>query len=301
MDAALEVTNLAKDYPGFFLRDVSFSLPRGYIMGLIGPNGAGKTTVIKLILNIVRRRSGLIRLFGLDNLEDEAAAKSRLGFVLDEPSFYGYLRASRMGAVLGRFYPGWDRARFRRLCGEFGVPLARRVGALSRGTRMKLALAVALSHGAELILLDEPTSGLDPVFRRELLERLSGLIQDGRTSVLFSTHITSDLERTADFITCLRDGRLLFSTTRDDLLENWAVVKGGLDLLDSIPEPGGLFRGIDPSPYGFTALTSDRAEARRLLAGRGAVIENVRLDDLVFFLGREEGHDGNRALPGEPR
>jgi len=295
MDYALEVVNLAKDYPGFALRDVSFALPRGYIMGLIGPNGAGKTTVIKLLLNIVRRRSGRVRLLGLDNLAAEPAVKSRLGFVLDEPPFYGYLRASRMAAVVGRFYPGWDEGRFRRLCGEFGVPLSRRVAALSRGTRMKLALAVALSHGAELILLDEPTSGLDPVFRRELLERLSGLIQDGRTSVLFSTHITSDLERTADFITCLKAGRLLFSTTRDDLLENWAVVKGGTDLLDGGAAAGGLFKGVDRTPYGFTALTADRAEARRRLAGRGAVIENVKLDDLVFFLGRDDGVENSHG------
>jgi ABC-2 type transport system ATP-binding protein len=159
--------------------------------------------------------------------------------------------------------------------------------------KMKLALAVALSHGAELVLLDEPTSGLDPVFRRELLERLSDLIQDGRTSVLFSTHITSDLERVADYITCLRDGGLVFSATRDEILEKWAIVKGDAGLLDG--ETSKLFLSAAPGPYGFTALTSDKEEARRRLAGRGAVVERVRLDDLVFFLGREGRKDKEDA------
>jgi ABC-2 type transport system ATP-binding protein len=285
MEYALEVQNLRKEYPGFTLHDISFALPRGYIMGLIGPNGAGKTTVIKLILNIVRRNAGEVRICGLDSLAQEAEAKVRVGFVLDEPPFYGYLRATGMASVIAPFYRTWDRDLFRRLCREFELPMRKRVNAFSRGMAMKLALAMALSHGAELILMDEPTSGLDPVFRRELLERLSGLIQDGRTSVLFSTHITSDLERVADYITCLRDGELVFSTTRDEVLENWAIVKGGEELLTG--EILGLFKTIKRGPYGFTALTADKEETRRRLAGGGAVIERLRLDDLVFFLGQK--------------
>ncbi len=288
MDQALEINGLRKDYPGFTLKDVSFSLPRGYIMGLIGPNGAGKTTVIKLILNLVVRTSGSVKVFGLDNLDREAEIKSHLGFVLDEPPFYPYLRVKDIGALVAPFYGGWDRSEFRRLCHEFELPLGRRVGALSRGMKMKLALAAALAHRAELILMDEPTSGLDPVFRRELLERLSGLIQNGRTSILFSTHITSDLERVADFITCLRDGELLFSTTRDDIMENWALVKGGNDLLT--PETTPLFRGLRRGPYGFKALTDRAAEVRLRLGPKGAVVERGALDDIVFFLSRENGH-----------
>jgi ABC-2 type transport system ATP-binding protein len=285
MDYALEIDSLRKEYPGFTLRDVSFALPPGHIMGLIGPNGAGKTTVIKLILNIVRPSAGTVKVFGLDNAGREEDVKSRIGFVLDETPFYGYLTASGIASVMAPFYAKWDGARFERLCREFELPPGKRVNALSRGMKMKLALAVALSHGAELILLDEPTSGLDPVFRRELLERLSGLIQDGRTSVLFSTHITSDLERVADYITCLRDGGLVFSATREEILEKWATVKGPDELLAG--ETATLFRGVSRGPYGFTALTADKEEARRRLAGRGAVIERIKFDDLVFFLGRE--------------
>ncbi|MBN2264596.1 MAG: ABC transporter ATP-binding protein, partial [Candidatus Aminicenantes bacterium] len=232
MEPALEVSRLRKEYPGFTLRDVSFALPRGHIMGLIGPNGAGKTTVIKLILNIVRRASGEIKVLGVDSLGHEREVKARTGFVLDEAPFYGYLKAGGIASVVAPFYPAWDGARFERLCREFDLPRGRRVNALSRGMKMKLALAVALAHDAELILLDEPTSGLDPVFRRELLDRLQGLIQDGRTAVLFSTHITSDLERVADYITCLRDGELIFSASREDVFDRWALVKGGPKLAD---------------------------------------------------------------------
>ena len=285
MDYAIEIRGARKRYRGFELAGVSFDVPRGYIMGLIGPNGAGKTTVIKLILNIVRRTSGEIKVFGLDNLAREEEVKSRTGFVLDEPPFYGYLKVDGIASAVAPFYETWDGARFKELCREFELPAARRVNAFSRGMKMKLALAVALSHGAELILLDEPTSGLDPVFRRELLERLSGLIQDGRTSVLFSTHITSDLERVADYITCLREGDLVLSATRDEILEKWAIVKGALELLGG--ETAKLLQSVIRGPYGFTALTADKEEARRRLAGRGAAIERIRLDDLVFFLGRE--------------
>jgi ABC-2 type transport system ATP-binding protein len=284
MENALEIRDLRKEYPGFTLRDISFALPPGAIMGLIGPNGAGKTTVIKLILNVVRRTAGEVRVLGLDNLADEAQAKSRIGFVLDESPFTGYLRVGTTGRVIAPYYAAWNPVRFRDLCREFELPLGKRVNALSRGMKMKLALAVALSHSADLILLDEPTSGLDPVFRRELLERLSGLIQDGRTSVLFSTHITSDLERVADYITCLKDGELLFSSTRDEILDNWGLVKGGPDLFTD--EHMDLYRSVHSGPYGWTALTAGRDEARRRLAGKDATIEPVRLDDLVFFLGR---------------
>jgi ABC-2 type transport system ATP-binding protein len=287
MDDALEIRNLRKEYPGFTLRDISFTLPRGYIMGLIGPNGAGKTTVVKLILNIVRRNGGTVSVFGLDNLADESEVKSRIGFVLDEPPFYGYLRAADMARVVASFYRTWDGPLFLRLCREFEGPVDRRVHALSRGTRMKLALAIALSHRAELIVMDEPTSGLDPVFRRELLERLSGLIVDGRSSVLFSTHITADLERVADYLTCLRRGELLFSATRDEVLENWGLVKGGAEPPEALSR--GLFKGIRRTAHGFTALTPDMGEARRRLAGCGMVVEAAGLDDLVFFLGREAG------------
>ena len=285
MNDALAISGLRKSYPGFLLNDVSFRLPQGYIMGLIGPNGAGKTTVIKLILNLVRREAGQITVLGRDNRSDKAGVKSRLGFVLDTPAFYRYLTVARTASIVSGFYPGWDAARFRELAGEFGLPPGKRVGSLSRGTQMKLSLALALSHRAELLVLDEPTAGLDPVFRRELLERLSALIQDGRTSILFSTHITSDLELLADYLTFLRKGEVVFSASREELQDRWLLVKGGPELLEERYRP--LFRAARKTEFGVQALTSRAEEARRALAGLKVLFERPTLDDIVFFMSKE--------------
>ncbi len=291
LENALEIKGLAKDYGDFRLNDVSFSLPRGYVMGLIGPNGAGKTTVIKLILNLIQRDGGEIRIFGRDNLADEVEVKSRIGFVHDTPFFYEHLSLARLKDTVAPFYLDWDDAQFQGLNREFGLPPGKRFGQLSRGTKMKFALAVALSHKAELLILDEPTSGLDPVFRRELLAKLRAFIQDAGKSVLFSTHVTSDLERIADFITFIKDGEIAFSTPREELLDRWAVVKGGPEILR--PENQGLFQGIRRREFSVEALTDDADEARRLL-GREAVIEKASLEDIMFYL--TKGNGGAQAV-----
>jgi len=166
MDTALDIDGVSKQYTGFCLDGVSFKLPRGYIMGLIGPNGAGKTTLVKLILNLVRRDGGPIRVFGLDNLAGEAELKARLGFVPDEPRFHEDVTLSALKTVTAPFYPKWSEERFQVLASAFELQLDKKFKTLSHGTKTRFALALALSHGAELVLLDEPTSGLDPVFRR---------------------------------------------------------------------------------------------------------------------------------------
>jgi ABC-2 type transport system ATP-binding protein len=287
MEYALDIRNLSKDYSGFRLKDVSFSLPRGYIMGLIGPNGAGKTTVIKLILNLIRRDGGDISVLGLNNLAAEMEIKSRIGFVHDTPFFYEHLTLANVRKTVAPFYRDWDDASFLRLADEFDLPLGKRFKALSRGTKKKFALAVALSHKADLLILDEPTSGLDPVFRSELLKRLSAFIQDEGKSVLFSTHITSDLERIADFITFIRGGEIVFSLPRDQILGAWAVVKGGPELLAA--ENRDLFKGIRQGTYGVAALTAAAGDARRRL-GRDAVIEAATLEDIMFYMTKGNGH-----------
>ncbi|HEX9901765.1 MAG TPA: ABC transporter ATP-binding protein [Acidobacteriota bacterium] len=286
MNESLVISGLRKAYPGFLLNDVSFRLPRGYIMGLIGPNGAGKTTVIKLILNLVRREAGHITVLGRDNLRDETWVRSRVGFVHETPAFHGYLTVRQTASLVSRFYPTWDDGGFRKLAGEFGLPLHKRVSRLSHGTVMKLSLTLARSHRAEFLLFDEPTSGLDPVFRRELLERLSALIQDGQTSILFSTHITSDLERLADYLTFLRGGEVVFSSSREEIQDNWLMVKGGKELLEKKYEP--LFRAVRTTTYGIQALTSRAEEARRALAGSQVLLERPTLDEIVFFLSKEQ-------------
>jgi ABC-2 type transport system ATP-binding protein len=287
-NGALEVRDLCKRYPGFALADVSFTVPRGYIMGLIGPNGAGKTTTLKLILGLLHRDGGTIRALGLDPATDGAQVRSRIGFVHDEPRFYRSLTLAQNAALVARFYPTWDADVFRHHADAFDLPLAKRFGQLSHGNKTKFALALALSHGAELVVLDEPTSGLDPVFRRDLLDTLTELLQDERASILFSTHITSDLERIADYITLIQDGRIIFSDSKDEILQRWALVKGGLDVLDLLPPD--YFRGIHRGAHGFEALTDDAAAARRQL-GDSVVIEVATLDDVVLYTTVSESDD----------
>jgi ABC-2 type transport system ATP-binding protein len=283
-ESVLELTGVTKTYEGFTLDGVSFSVPRGYIMGLVGPNGAGKTTLVRLILGLARPVAGTVRVFGLDPVENEVAVRSRIGFVHEAPALYDGLSVARAGSVVGGFYPGWDDDRFRAVAAEFELPAGRRVGALSHGMRTRFALAVALSHDAELLVLDEPTSGLDPVFRRELLDRLSGMIAEHDVSILFSTHITSDLDRVGDYITFLRRGRMVFSTSRDRVLDRWAVVRGGLELLDE--ETRQLFRGYETGGLGFTALTDDPDAVRARLPADAMVVERATLEDIVYLTGR---------------
>jgi ABC-2 type transport system ATP-binding protein len=256
-------------------------------MGLIGPNGAGKTTLIKLILNLVYRDAGSIRVFGLDNRAHEAEIKSRIGYVPDEPQYHGDISLHSLKAATAPFYPLWDERRFHHLASRFELPLSKKFKKLSHGMKAKFALALALSHGAELVVLDEPTSGLDPVVRRELLDILAGLLQDERVSILFSSHITSDLEKTADFVTFLRDGRLVFSSPKDDVMANWGVVKGGHEVLDA--DARDFFEGVRVRDHGFEALTSSIQEARRRFGDR-VVIDRASLDDIMVLMGKEERH-----------
>ena len=286
-DAALELRGVRKAYPGFALQDVSFTLPRGVIGGLIGPNGAGKTTIIKLIMNLVRREAGEIRVFGLDNRRSEVEVKSRIGFVYDVPGFWDDRSLDAQRRALGAFYPRWSDETFRRLAREFGLPLDKKYKALSHGAKTKFALVMALSHEADLLIMDEPTAGLDPVFRRELLRRLSALLQDEGKSILFSTHITSDLERVADVITFVRAGQIVFSLTRDELLDGWAVVRADAAVIAEI-DPRTV-QGTRSRAFGVEALVSDGGAARRAVGPRG-VVDKVTLDDVMVLMAEEGRH-----------
>jgi ABC-2 type transport system ATP-binding protein len=284
MELALNVRGLAKSYPGFRLHDVSFSLPRGYIMGLVGPNGAGKTTVIRMLMGLAHPEGGQVVVLGEELAGREAELRGRIGFVHEAPAFYDHIGVGAMRSIVAPHYERWDEERFRALTAEFELPLRKRIGTLSKGMRTKLALALALSHHAELVVMDEPTSGLDPVVRRRLLTTLQGLIADGETSVLFSTHITSDLERVADFITFLRDGEVVFSSSRDEIRERWALIKGPPEMADRAIGPA--FHGLRCGEVGFRVVTSDAAAARRQL-GDDALVEPASLEDIVEHVGRK--------------
>jgi ABC-2 type transport system ATP-binding protein len=281
MEPAVLIEGARKVWNGFTFGPLSLELPSGYMMGLVGPNGAGKTTLVRLVLDLVRPDLGTIRVFGEDHRERGASIRSRIGFVHDRPTSFDYLSVERLARLVAAFYDRWDPEVFRGLVREFDLPLRRRVSALSRGMRMKLALALALSHGAELLVLDEPTTGLDPVFRKDLLERLSGLVASEGRSVLFSTQILGDLERVADYVTLLREGQALYSGPKDDLLDRWAVVRGGPELRREVA--GLPLRGLRETPMGAEVLVDDIDEAR--LRWPGAVVERATLDDVFLLLG----------------
>jgi ABC-2 type transport system ATP-binding protein len=286
-DQAIRVRGLRKNYPRFALRDIDLDVPRGYVTGLIGPNGAGKTTLIKLIMNLVRRDAGTIAVLGLDNLADEVAVKSRIGFIYDEPPFYHDISLRDSARALAPFYSNWSDRRFNDLARQFGLPLGKRFKALSHGTKMKFALAVALSHDADLLIMDEPTSGLDLEFRRELLEQLTTTLQDEGKSVLFSTHITSDLDRVADYVTFIRDGAIVFTLPKDELRDRWGIVRAGRSSVDRLP--AAIVRGRRERPHGVEALVADAASAREVL-GADAVIDRASIDEVMVFMNPGSEH-----------
>ena len=288
MTNTIEITNLTKDYGDFRLRDVSFNLEPGYIMGLIGPNGAGKTTIIKLMMNLLIRDGGDIKLFGMDILENEIEVKSRIGFVYDTPNFYDHLNLRQIKNIIKPFYKDWDDNIFRKLLQKIELPLNKTLKKFSHGMVMKAAIALALAHNADLIIMDEPTSGLDPVFRRELLSLLYELLQNEKKSILFSTHITSDIERIADYITFIQKGEVKFSKRKDDVTENYKVVKGPNELINL--ENSKLFKGVRKTEFGFEALTDDESAVRQKFTN-SLVIEKASLEDILYYHNLKRGDE----------
>ena len=281
----LKIENLNKKFKNFEIKDVSFELKKGYIMGFIGPNGSGKTTTIKLITNLLKKDSGSIEVFGKDNIKFEREIKDRIGFVYDEGYFYEDLTIKQMKNIVAPFYTQWDEKLFKKYMKDFSLDETQKINKLSKGMKMKFALAIALSHNADLIIMDEPTSGLDPIFRREILDILYSIIQDENKSIFFSTHITTDLERIADYITFIDEGEIIFSKEKDLILESYAVVKGGNE--DLTPELEKSLLGFRKTNVGFEALTDDKNMIRDLL-GEDVLIEKPSLEDIMFYIARRQ-------------
>jgi ABC-2 type transport system ATP-binding protein len=292
MDPILEMTNVSKSYKDFSLKNINLSLERGCIMGFIGPNGAGKSTTIKLIMNLVKKDSGVIKIFGLDNASErnDLAIKERIGFVYDENHFYEELTVQEMKNVIRPFYSRWDEGLFTKYVKDFNLPMHKPIKQLSKGMKMKFSLAVALSHHAELFIMDEPTSGLDPLIRNEFLDILQSVIQDEDKSVFFSTHITSDLDKIADFITIIHNGEILLSATKDELLEEYCIVKGGKDILKEMNREHLI--GLKEHQFGFEALARNKRELMKR-CGNSAVLEKPTLEEIMLYSIRGE----TRAVP----
>ncbi len=225
MENVLEVKDLCKKYMGFELKNVNFIIPKGMIIGLIGENGAGKTTTIKAILNIIDKDKGQVKIFGLDLQQNEKKIKQDIGVVLDDSFLSEYLNPKSISKIMKNFYPNWDEKLYFKYLEKFELPLDKISKEFSSGMKMKLKIATAISHKPKLLILDEPTSGLDPVARNDILDIFQEFIEDGEHSILLSSHITSDLEHIADYITFINNGEIIFTKPKDELTENFGIVK----------------------------------------------------------------------------
>jgi len=282
MSEILQVENLSKKYKKFSLKDVNFSIPKGFIMGLIGKNGAGKTTTIKLLLNNITRSSGTINILGLDNIGEELAIKEQIGVIFDSNCFPVSWKIRDVEKAVRLFYSTWNTSKFENYLSKFHIEPTKKVSELSRGMQMKLMLACALSYDNQLLILDEPTSGLDPVSRDQILSILSEYVEDENRSVLFSTHITSDLEKVADYITYLKDGEVFYSGDKDEFIDSFRIIKGGLNELTEALED--KLVGIRKYSTGFDGLI--RTQDTKDLSG--FLIDPVTIDDIIIFTNEED-------------
>lgn len=284
MTNCIEVKGLCRSFDGFALKDVSFTLPGGCIMGLIGENGAGKTTTLKCLLGTIRRDEGTVSLLGCDPWSQPRQAKAEVGVVLDDCFFHDSLRLKDISAILAPVFPSWDDGLFRDYLDKFQLPEKKTVKELSRGMKMKLSLAAALAHRPRLLILDEATAGLDPVVRDEILDEFLNFICDEDHAILISSHITNDLEKAADYITYLHQGRVVLSQPKDELLDRYGRVGCSTGDLAAI-EPGDLLR-VRRGTFGCEGLTSDRYVFQKKYPG--LTVDPASLEDIMLLIGKGE-------------
>lgn len=282
---AIEISGLTKRYDGFTLDNLSFSVPKGSIMGFIGQNGAGKTTTIKAILNIIKADEGSVKLLGMDSLINEIPIKERIAAVFDEIPFHDEFTAKNLNVIFGDIYKNWNTQTFEQYLDRFALPRKKKIGKLSKGMKMKLQIACALSHGAELLIMDEATTGLDPVVRNEILDIFLEYIQDENHSIFMSSHITSDLEKVADSVTFIDKGKLLLTGYKDDILENHGMIKCGKEDYKEIAAEDIISARL--TDFGAEVMVSDKAACKRKYSG--LVMDKATLEEImVFYVNREK-------------
>lgn len=280
IDNYLELKGVSKSFPDFKLNNISLSLPKGYIMGLVGPNGAGKTTTIQLILNMLEKDTGEILAFGKDNVKNENAIKQDVGVVFDSIFYVDNWTVKDTEKAVSIFYKDWEHDVFYDMLKRFDLPQNKKVKELSRGMQMKLMLACAFSHNAKLLILDEPTSGLDPVIRDEFLEILQEYIKDGERSVLFSTHITTDLERVADYITLINQGEIIYTGSMEGLMDSYRLIKGrARDLTVELEKS---IVGLRKTDMGFEGLIGTKEAAQY----KNCILDTTTIDDVVICMSK---------------
>lgn len=278
MDAIIQVENLTKQYTDFKLDHVSFSIPKGTIMGLIGENGAGKSTTIKAMLDLINKDDGEVTFWG-KKLSSSKQLKEDIGVVFDGINFYETLTPAKVGKISSAAYKQWDERLYRDYLKRFRLPADKEIKALSKGMRMKLCIAVALSHKPKLLILDEATSGLDPVMRDDMLDVFLEFVQDENHSILMSSHITTDLEKVADYITFIHEGKVLFCKTKDELRYHYGIIRCGAGVFDQIDKEEILaFRKDD---YQWNVLVADKEKARKKY--KTAVVDDATIDDILLL------------------
>lgn len=275
----LEVKNLEKNYKSFSLKKVSFSLEEGCVMGLIGKNGSGKTTLISCILNLVIKSGGVCTVFQTENNLLTSEQKEDIGVVFDEIHFPEKLKVKEVGQFCRFAYKNWDKEKFNNFLIDYDLNLNKKIYELSKGMKMKLQLAVAFSHNPKLLILDEATSGLDPIVRDELLDYIFEFVRDGKHSVLISSHILSDIEKVADVVTYIDDGKILISDYKDNLIEKYCIIKGGDSILNNIAKSDIL--GVKHGEYGIEACVLKDSV-------KNMNYDKVTLEDIMIFSDRKD-------------
>ncbi len=278
---AIEIKNLCKSYGDFSIKDLNLVLPEGCILGLAGENGAGKSTTIKLIMNAVKKDSGEITVLGTNSEAKEFTdLKNDIGIVLDECHFPSILTAADIEKIMAATYKNWDSEAYAGYLRRFSLPEKKKIKDFSRGMKMKLSIAAALSHKPKLLILDEATSGLDPLIRDEMLEIFSEFTRDERCSILFSSHIVSDMEKICDYFGFLHKGKLILIGEKDRILEEYAVLKLSEEEFENLPK--GAVHGFKKTGYGVDCLVE------RAKVGEGFRFEHTSLEDIIIFLAKEE-------------
>lgn len=282
MDNILELEQVTKSFPksGFTLNNVSFSVPYGSIMGFVGENGAGKTTTIGCILNTIRKDSGDIKLFGQEMTDADTEMREKIGVVYDGNNFPSYLTAEQLSRIMQGLYRSWDETLFRKYLSDFALPVRQKIKSYSRGMTMKLAIAAALAHHPQLLILDEATGGLDPVMRDEVLDILLDFVQEEKHSVLLSSHITSDLEKIADYITFIHEGQIIMTVSKNDLAYHYAVMRCRENQFHELdPKEILAYRKRD---FQIDVLVADGAGMQRRYPH--VVVDHVSVDEIMLLL-----------------
>jgi len=279
---ALDIKNLRKEYPTFVLNDISFSIPKGYILGFIGENGAGKTTTIKAILNLISKDGGTVEILGRDIDKHELDIKQDISYMSGDMVYYPKRKLREITKIFRQFFSRWDQPLFDHYMEVFELDPEKQFGDLSKGMKVKYSLALALSHHSKLIICDEPTSSLDPVARDHLLEIFQSIVEDGEVTILFSTHITSDLEKCADYITFIQDGNIIESSSKDDLLASYRLVSGTKEQILALKDQLIAYK---QNAFGLTGLLSTK-HAETL---KDIDVRPCTLDDIMIYYALKRG------------